>query len=253
MASVAFNENDFFYKNANAPIKFDPERCKLSTTELENQIRTALNIPNNITYNNVPQLDSRPGQCTWRKYDSARDGNITKGYSWTMQYSYENGRQTCKCVATDTTKDTTYIPVGNNVFAIKSSNKIPPNLSSLEPAPKNQPMICINSMPTKLQDSSINDISLDTEKKEQLVKQTVDYYKAVCANKTKADDLMQSTSQNLDSDLKYSDVQTFYNREYLNRINLGIGILATCGLIYYTFTASPSTSLVPTIPNIPKP
>jgi hypothetical protein len=107
-------------------------------------------------------------------------------------------------------------------------------------------------------DYGINDFPKYPDGKQELIDKTFEYYKLVCKNKTLALELQSWLSKNMDGELKLQDATTTYNREYLNRINLGIGIIFTCGLIYYCLLTS-STSILPSIkipnlkiPEIPK-
>ena len=79
--------------------------------------------------------------------------------------------------------------------------------------------------------------------KEDLINKTVEYYRLVCENKRIVNELKDTISKNLDGDLKYNDAVTYYNREYLNRINLGIGIVFTIGFIFYCINAKPKAEL----------
>ena len=81
--------------------------------------------------------------------------------------------------------------------------------------------------------------TLTQEQIQTLKDKTFDYYKSVCRNKSLADELQKKKSANSGGDQKYEDTKTRYNREYLDRINLGVGIFATCGLIYYTAITKP--------------
>jgi hypothetical protein len=103
------------------------------------------------------------------------------------------------------------------------------------------------------EDQGIQDFPKKVEEKDELIRKTLDYYKLICKNKELSGKLQQTLSKNLDGEVKLQDLTQNYNREYLNRINLGIGIIFTCGLIYYCFTTK--SSLLPTIkiPEIEKP
>lgn len=237
MATLQFNENDFFYKNVNAPIVFDPNKCSLSDAELKEFIKQKLNLPDNINTGNIPLTDQKEGQCTWRR---VQDGDVgsQQAVSWKMVYGIDgSNKQTCTCVANGSNP---IISTGSTIFSttlqgsMVNSNKY----------------TCKNSIPITLQDSKINDVSLDPSIKDNIVNNTLTYYRSVCSNKQKASDLMNSTSKNENSDLKYEDTKTFYNREYLNRINLGIGILTTIGLIYYTFSIGSIESIIPVPPKL---
>lgn len=229
MATLQFNENDFFFKNVNAPIPFDAELCKLSDSELEKKIKNTLNLPNTIV-NSRNALEQKVGQCIWRK---AVEGDSNQAVSWKMVYAKDSaGQQTCKCVA-DSGNPT--ISTSNSVFS-----------TSLQGSLLNtNKYICRDSIQTALSDLKLNDINLDPKNKEEIISKSIAYYKSVCSNKEKAAELMNSTSKNQNSDLKYDDIKTFYNREYLNRINLGIGIITTIGIIYYTFTVGSVDNIIP--------
>jgi hypothetical protein len=101
-------------------------------------------------------------------------------------------------------------------------------------------------------DQGIQNFPKTVEGKDELIKKTLDYYKLICKNKELSGKLQQTLSKNLDGEVKLQDLTQNYNREYLNRINLGIGIILICGLIFYCFTTN--TSVLPSIkiPEIPK-
>jgi hypothetical protein len=251
---IGFNENDFFYNNVNAPIKFDPEQCSLSDASLNELISKTLNIPTDVKSSVIPQLDQGQGQCTFRKlktvadqYGPADEPSIAAS-SWSMKYTFDSGGlQNCACVKNDPIQY-----MSNNLFTTNSV------LTGASPIDNDTKYVCTNSIPLKFDDAKINDIHLDQGTQQQIVNSTIEYYKAVCKNRDLAAELIKTNSSNSDAELKQNDVQTFYNREYLNRINLGVGIFLTCGLIYYTFTAGtipnniPSL-LPPVVPSLPKP
>ena len=47
---------------------------------------------------------------------------------------------------------------------------------------------------------------------------------------------------------QYQDAIDNYNKEYLNRINLGIGIIFTIGFIGYSLITKSVPKIIPTIP-----
>ena len=95
-------------------------------------------------------------------------------------------------------------------------------------------------------DNGVTNLPKYPDGKNELIEQTIIYYKLVCENKRLGTELNKFLSSNLDGDIKLQDTNTNYNREYLNRINLGIGIMITCGFIYYCVTAKPG-SLLPEV------
>jgi hypothetical protein len=223
---VGFNSNDFFYTNVNAPIRFNKTLCDLSDADLIRDISNQLNLK--ITHGNQPTLNNTAGQCVLTKIDTskmtdAEKSNLTK--SWKMQYSTDGaGAQSCNCVA-----DNTYISSDPSVFSTSMGSPIEPSAY----------YSCVNSSSTSVQDKGINVVNLDDNQIQTLKDKTFDYYKSVCRNKSLADELQKKKSANSGGDQKYEDAKTLYNREYLNRINLGVGIIATCGLIYYTAITTP--------------
>jgi len=226
---LTFSDTDFFYNNVNAPLKFDPALCTLSDAELTAKVTAALNLPKDISAGVVPKTDQEAGQCTWRRATADDNGldNKFKATSWKLVFTTDqNGNQQCNCVKKDPVE---YIPY--DAYTIKTATSLIG--SDLKPyAGVNY--VCKDSIPVKITDTKINDIHLDASNREKIISSSVNYYKSVCQNKDKAAALLETNSLNIDSDLKYEDVKEFYNREYLNRINLGIGIIATCGFIYFT-------------------
>ena len=94
-------------------------------------------------------------------------------------------------------------------------------------------------------DQGITDFPKTVDGKNELIDKTFNYYKLICKNKELSGKLQDTLSKNLDGEVKLQDLTQNYNREYLNRINLGIGIIFTCGLIYYCFTTN--SSVLPSI------
>jgi len=95
-------------------------------------------------------------------------------------------------------------------------------------------------------DWGISNLPEYPEGRDELINKTILYYRLVCRNKNLATELQNGLSKNMDGELKLQDSRVNYEREYLNRINLGIGILFTCGFIYYSVITS-STSILPSI------
>ena len=236
---LSFSDTDFFYNNVNAPLKFDSKLCTLSDEDLRNKVIAALNIPENIVAGAMSSNEQQGGQCTWRKYDPKSDKGIDPKFvsnTWKLEYSKDkNGNPQCNCIRVNTE----YIPTDS--YSITTSTSLKGQL--INPSTS---YVCKNSIPITLKDTSINDIQLDPSNREQIIESTIKYYRSLCQNKEKAEQLTQTNSINQDSDLKYDDIKEYYNREYLNRINLGIGIVVTCGFIYMTVMSG--NSVVPTPP-----
>lgn len=218
---VGFNSNDFFYNNVNAPIQFNQNLCDLSDGELRTYISNQLNL--RISHGNQPTLNAKAGQCLLTKIDTSKMSeadklNLTK--NWKMEYSTSAaGVQSCSCVA-----DNTYISLDQSAFSTQLGAPLEPSIY----------YSCANSSTTPIQDAGVANANLDPNQIQTLIDKTFDYYKSICRNKELADKLQKKNSANSGGDQKYEDAKTLYNREYLNRINLGIGIFTTCGLIYYT-------------------
>lgn len=94
-------------------------------------------------------------------------------------------------------------------------------------------------------DQGIQNFPKTIDGKNELIDKTFNYYKLICKNKELSNKLRETLSKNLDGEVKLQDLTQNYNREYLNRINLGIGIILTGGLIYYCFMTK--SYLLPTI------
>lgn len=228
---VGFNTNDFFYNNVNAPIKFDNSLCLLTDTDLMSQITNQYNIA--VSNNNQPTISNTAGQCTLQKIDiSSMDdqqkSTLTK--NWKLQYSMSNDKQSCTCVA-----DNTYISSDPTIFSTQIGS----------PVNSDTYYRCTNSVPITIQDNGVTKVQLSAEQKEKLIQTTFDYYQSVCKNKKLADELETKLSNNENGDQKYEDMKTFYNKEYLTRINLGIGILIATGLMYFTLNAKPGLPTPP--------
>jgi len=236
-ADLTFSNTDFFYNNINAPIKFDSKLCSLSKDKLKKQITNALNLPNDITHGVLPTTDQTAGQCTLRKATADDAGLDTKfkAKSWKLNYNGSGINQKCSCSKLDPKE---YIPYNNLELKYANATGLKEDVE----------YVCKNSIPVTIKDNTISDITLDQTKKNELIDSTVKYYESACANKAKSVELIQSNSVNQDSDLKYEDTKEFYNREYINRINLGIGIITTCGFIFYTFISG-NESIIPHTPS----
>lgn len=226
---VGFNTNDFFYNNVNAPIKFDASLCSLSDSDLRLRIRNQYNIA--FTRTKQPTISNTAGQCTLRKIDtsmmdSEQKAKLTK--NWKLQYSTSGGRQSCKCAA-----DNTYISADANIFSTQFGSPINSDVY----------YSCTNSTPITIQDPGASTIQIDNSQNEIIIQAAFDYYKSVCKNKDLSIEIQSKSSTNENGELKYEDMKTFYNKEYLTRINLGIGILINVGIMYFTLSAK---GIVPT-------
>jgi hypothetical protein len=217
---VGFNANDFFYNNVNAPIKFDNSLCNLSDTDLKAQIQNQYNIA--ITQQAQPTISNTAGQCTMTKIDTStmsddQKSKLTK--NWKLQISTSGGKQSCKCAA-----DNTYISADKNVFSTQFGS----------PVNNEVYYSCTDSTPVTIQDNGASTVQLDETQKGKLMQSTFDYYKSVCKNKVLSEEIIGSLTTNEYGDQKYEDMKSFYNKEYLTRINLGIGIFMATGLMYFT-------------------
>jgi len=240
---VGFSASDFFYKNVNAPVQFNKSEnatiCDLSENKLRNKIKTYFD---DLSFNKTgvqPKINSKAGQCV---IEIAESVNLNAATSWKMVYKKDsNGKQVCSCE-----KETTdFIPSEPNVF----QKTIPYATSTTK-------YTCKASSISQLRDEGITELPKTLPDKQLLVDKSVEYYKLVCENKRLATELQNGLTINLDGDLKYEDISNSYNREYLNRINLGVGIVFTIGFILYCINAKPISKLpiasIP-LPNIPIP
>ena len=172
-----------------------------------------------------PTISNAAGQCIMTKIDTStmddeQKSKLTK--NWKLQYSRSGTsgeKQSCKCAA-----DNTYISADKNVFSTQFGSPINNSVY----------YSCADSTPVAIQDNGASTVQLDKTQQGKLIRSTFDYYKSVCKNKSLSEELHNSLSTNESGDQKYEDMKTFYNYEYLTRINLGIGILITTGLMYFT-------------------
>lgn len=110
---------------------------------------------------------------------------------------------------------------------------------------KSQPNLRIKGEDVDIADyPNIQPVQVDEVRKTEIINKTAEYYQSVCKNKDLAEELNSSLVKNDDGDQKYDDMVTYYNMEYLNKINLGVGIIFTCGAIFYTIRTS---SQIPTV------
>jgi hypothetical protein len=233
-AEIEFNQNDFFYNNINTPLKFDNSLCSLSDISLNIEIARALNLPADISYGADPDSDQKPGQCGWRK---VQPGDTVSATSWKMEYSKDKlGNLSCKCVE---------LPEDNDKNTIISWNNSGGNLASLTGSTYAEDIIdkdtkytCAPSLPIAFENQNLSNVTVDISAQRKLIDSTVKYYKSACKNYNKSNKLINEYSSKENNELKYDDTKSYYNREYLNRINLGLGILATCGIIYFTLSSS---------------
>jgi hypothetical protein len=105
----------------------------------------------------------------------------------------------------------------------------------------------IDKQPTNsnYDNGNITPINTNSINNDEIVNKIVEYYLAVCKNEKLAKKIMEYHSDNANGELQYNDSMNSYEREYLNRINLGLGIIVIIGIIYFI------KSIPKTISNIP--
>ena len=231
---VGFSPSDFFYKNVTVPtvIKNDKNQgkdmCDISENVLKERIIAYFS---DLSYNPVgkqPKILNRAGQCIIEK---ATDSTGTTADNWTMVYTKDSkGNQMCTC---------SQVPTGVTPYISESASSFNAT-SDLNPT-KVSKYTCKNSTNISINDTGFSEISLDQKNKEYLIDNTFEFYKMVCKNQNLVTELQGSISKNLNGDLKLDDSIDKYNREYLNRINLGIGIIFICGFIFYCITTKPGS------------
>lgn len=239
---VGFSNNDFFYKNVNMignyGIGTTNDLCSKDDTELRSIIENYLN---DLSFNipSQPNYASKGGQCT-----ISESGVSGAENNWQLVYGKDaNGNQTCTCKSASS--------VSNSAFA-DFKPYISSSTTSFELGEGGTPSKyykCANSLPLDFTDngaSSVIDTNNIRNKKNDLVDKLINYYKANCINQELAKKLMQNNSQNANGEIQYQDAIHKYNREYLNRINLGIGIILTIGVIGYSFMSKSVKILLPT-------
>jgi hypothetical protein len=88
-------------------------------------------------------------------------------------------------------------------------------------------------------------VSFDSKNinKDEIVNKMVEYYLAICKNKNLASELILNNGENENGKLQYEDTVNTYNREYLNRINLGIGLILTTGILFFITSIPKNTSI----------
>lgn len=231
---VGFSPSDFFYKNVTVPtvIKNDKNKgkdmCDISENVLKERIIAYFS---DLSYNPVgkqPKILNRAGQCIIQKVPD--DSTGTTADNWTMVYTKDSkGNQLCTC---------SKVPGGVTPYISASASSF--NAKDLS-ATKLGKYTCKNSTNISINDNGFSEISLDQDEKEKLINKTFEFYKMVCKNQNLVTELEGSISKNLNGDLKLDDSIDKYNREYLNRINLGIGIIFICGFISYCITTKPGS------------
>lgn len=247
---VGFSNNDFFYKNVrdiniegNAwGVGKTNDLCSKDDAELRTLIESYLK---DFSYNipSQPVNTGKQGQCTLTPSSAGETGSST---NWLMVYGKDaNGNQTCKCTSASSVPKSSF--AGYEPYI--SSN--PKRFELGSSATATNYYKCDNSIPLQFADNGINNqINTNNIRKNELVDKLVIYYKAICRNEVLAKKLMQTNSQNSNGELQYEDAIDKYNREYLNRINLGIGITFTAGAIAYYLM---NKSLPKTLPTVPLP
>ena len=224
-ADLPFSTTDFFYNNVNAPIKFDEKICK--DTNLKNYISDELN--KNFKLNAIAAKTTQAitaNQCVGAREATTSEIMTPALYpylaikpsdsqAWKITYD-DQGK--CKCQI-----------IGNKIEITKENASYYANRTS-------EVYFCMDSISKDIGSKTIPEIK-EVLVPDTLVDSTFNYYKAACANKDKSTKLLGMQETN-NTDLKYDDTKEFYNREYINRINLGIGIIATCGFILYSFNSA---------------
>ena len=237
---VGFTVSDFFYNNVTAPtvIKIDnsgSHMCDISDNVLKERIKVYFN---DLSYNPVgkqPIINNKAGQCI---IETATSGSKDTANNWTMVYTKDSkGNQICSC--TRPTGVTPYI--SESALSFNTLNSASSTTTKYT---------CKNSTNSSMIDIGFSEISLDEKEKGDLINKTFEFYKMVCENQNLVVKLQDSISKNLNGDLKLDDSINKYNREYLNRINLGIGIIFICGFISYCITTKPGSLPQVKIPQV---
>jgi len=224
-ADLTFSTTDFFYNNVNAPIEFKSSKCSDTDNVLKNYIRGELDTKFKLNAIAAKKTDAiKAKQCVGARLATVSELGNTASHTYLAAISSEkpNAWRTkptnegCIC-------EKLGIPITES-----NANNYVNDISKV--------YFCMDSISTGIEQKTIPGIS-EVIVPEALVTSTFNYYKAACLNKDNSTKLlgMQETNNN---DLKYYDTKEFYNREYINRINLGIGIIATCGFILYSFNSS---------------
>ena len=222
---VGFSPSDFFYNNVNAPLQYnDPSNsniCDLSGDALRDLIT---NYFSDLSFNvPVRQPTLRPGQCSI-VVDTSGKNTAT---DWKLVYTRDkNGRQRCSC---EKTSSTSFVPMDSSTFQSETYTQT-------------TQYRCTPSSTRNTVDNGANELPDEPDGKIFLINKSVEYYKLVCENERLANELKNSLSKNLDGDLKYDDSLNTYNKEYLNKVNLGIGIVCIIGLILFSLNSKPPSA-----------
>lgn len=250
---VGFSNNDFFYKNVrdiyiegNAwGIGKINDLCSKDDVELRILIESYLK---DFSYNipSQPVTTGKQGQCTLTPSTAGESGSST---NWQMVYGKDaNGNQTCTCTSASSISNSSF----SGYQPYISSD--PKKFELGNGATATNYYKCEKSLQLQFTDNGINnEINTNNIRKNELIDKLVIYYKAICRNEVLAKKLMQNNSQNSNGELQYEDAIDKYNREYLNRINLGIGITFTAGAIGYFLMNKSLPKILPTVPTVPLP
>jgi hypothetical protein len=232
-ADLTFSTTDFFYNNVNAPIKFDVSKCTYTNDNLTDYISDELNKQfklNAIAAKNTDKIIEK--ECVGARRATKREILDTASHKYlaiqlseTHAWSTTHTDEGCKCLRYSNSDDTKITATNASDYANNNNNK-----------KMSQVFFCMDSISKTIDEKQIPGIS-EVTVPQDLVDSTFNYYKAACANKDKSTKLLGMQETN-NTDLKYDDTKEFYIREYINRINLGIGIIATCGFILYSFNSA---------------
>lgn len=250
--NIGFSGNDFFYNNIST-INIDNaiwgigtsqnNLCSLDEYELREEITKYFN---DISFNveKQPTTNLKQGQCSIKLVSQ---GTPQSDKNWQLIYSKDkNGNQICECKPASSVKNLSngyqpYISYDNNYFELGSE----PQSSSY--------YTCANSGDVTINDTGFRTINNDNLNKDKIIEKLVDYYLEICKNKKLALKLMEQENKNKNGDLQYTDSKNLYYREYLNRINLGIGIIFIFGTIGYSLFSNSIPKVIPNINPLPKP
>ena len=250
---VGFSNNDFFYKNVR-DVNIDGNSWGIGKTndlcsKDDNQLRILIeSYLKDFSYNipSQPISSGKQGQCTLTPSSSGEPGSST---NWQLVYGKDaNGNQTCTCTSASSISNSSF--AGYQPYISSDSKKFELGTG----ATATNYYKCAKSTPLQFTDNGINtEINTNNIRKTELIDKLVIYYKSLCRNELLAKKIMQTNSQNSNGELQYQDAIDKYNREYLNRINLGIGIIFTSGIISYFLMTKSLPKISPTVPTIPLP
>lgn len=156
-------------------------------------------------------------------------------YHYQAYYYDDTGENGCKCT-----------PIGNQVYdnnphshceLVDTTNLDDSQMANLKKSVLsgvdnlNSVNITLESNPNNNSDSSLGDLNVGVDTS-NILEEVYNYYRSICVNKKKANEIRAKTNVGLASDQMYQDANVAYQGAYLKVLNLSAGLLVGLASVY---------------------